>query len=143
MVSVHDKGRWVADLDILAALNSPKLIPLAQQQHCESKPAGHKPDFNVIAIDSWEELLEPPDGPGVVRAHGNWQARLAASVVSVSLGYQTVLFQGHGCWSSGQAIFKRIQSLKDPRRISMRVVESVGVAEDSIPVSDDKVVFVL
>lgn len=101
VVSVHDSGEWVADLDILTSLESPRLKSVVQQPECKPQAAGHKPSFEIVSIDCWEELLEKPTNGGVVRAHGNWQARLAAAAISVQLGNQTILFRGHGCWACG------------------------------------------
>lgn len=99
VVSVHDSGRWVADLDILAALEAPDLYTLKQQATCDKALAvGSAPEVEVVSLDNWEELLDPPRSVSVIRAHGNWQARLAAANVSVMLGHPTVLFQNHGCW---------------------------------------------
>jgi hypothetical protein len=103
---------WIADLDALGALVSSNLSAIVQQRLCESKPAGHKPSFPVTSIDNWEELLDPPNSVAVVRAHGSWEACLAATAVSVSLGHQTILFQDHGCWSCG---LKVLQQLERPR----------------------------
>ena len=43
--------------------------------------------LSLVAIDNWDEFLQPPDGSvSVVRAHDNWLARLAFTVASVQLG---------------------------------------------------------
>ncbi|RFU25180.1 hypothetical protein B7463_g11158, partial [Scytalidium lignicola] len=102
IVSVHDSGEWVADLDILAALSSPLWKPVLRQPQCDPKPVGqHKPSFEMTSIDCWEELLEKPRCIVAVRAHGNWQARLAAAAISIQKGNPTILFRGHGCWACG------------------------------------------
>lgn len=111
VVSVHDSGRWVADLDILANLKSPNLYSLIQQPTCqESSPAGSVPDVEVTALDNWEELLDPPRNVSVVRAHGNWQGRLAAANVSLMQGHPTILFRGHGCWTCAIKVMEGFQS---------------------------------
>ena len=38
MISVHDSGKWVADIDVLGALLSPNLIAVVQQPDCELRP---------------------------------------------------------------------------------------------------------
>jgi hypothetical protein len=126
IVSVHESGEWVADLDILKALESPDLKPVAQYPKCKPQPAGHKPFFEVIAIDCWEELLESPTNAGVVRAHGNWQARLAAAAISVQLRHSTVLFRGHGCWACG---YKTLQGSREEEQLEER--GSQGECSDS------------
>ncbi|KEF52077.1 uncharacterized protein A1O9_11703 [Exophiala aquamarina CBS 119918] len=111
VVSVHDSGRWVADLDILTSLQSPNLYSLIQQPTCQaSSPAGSVPGVEVIALDNWEELLDPPRNVSVVRAHGNWQGRLAAANVSLMQGHPTILFRGHGCWTCAVKVMEGFQS---------------------------------
>lgn len=111
VVSVHDSGNWVADLDILATLQSPNLYALVQQPTCQkSSPAGSIPDVEVIALDNWEELLDPPRNVSVVRAHGNWQGRLAAASVSLMQGHPTILFRGHGCWTCAVTVMEGFQA---------------------------------
>lgn len=71
VVSVHDCGKWVADIDLLAI--APFYFEsLAPDCCCEGKGDGE-----ITSIDSWEEVLDLPENVGVVRAHGNWAARLA------------------------------------------------------------------
>ncbi|KAK0387600.1 hypothetical protein NLU13_3846 [Sarocladium strictum] len=111
VVSVHDSGRWVADLDVLSTLAAPSLFSLIQQPTCEkSSPVGTVPEEEVISLDNWEELLDPPSSASVVRAHGNWQARLAAACVSVTLGHPTILFRRHGCWTCAVKVMESLQT---------------------------------
>jgi hypothetical protein len=75
VVSVHDRGKWVADIDLFAI--SPLYFEsLAPDCCCEGKGDGE-----ITSIDSWEEVLDLPENVGVVRAHGNWPARLAVLAV--------------------------------------------------------------
>ena len=106
VVSVHDWGRWIADLDVLSALNSPLLHVLLTKACCKEKPSPATPSFYLTSIDRWEELLDRRGQCAVVRAHQNWQARLAASVISVKLGYQTLVFAGDPCWKCGPKMLK-------------------------------------
>ena len=96
LVSVHDKGEWIADLDVLGSLSN-QLLRLDHKdcQHAglsEQMPKGYS---RLTSIDNWDELLDPPDlckgNLGVIRAHENWLARLAAACVSVQKGYRTVV----------------------------------------------------
>ncbi len=76
VVSVHDRGKWVADVDILALENRGYIEPWPLACEC-----GGSGDGNMTSIDSWEEILDLPENVGVVRAHGNWAARLAVLAV--------------------------------------------------------------
>ena len=56
-----------------------------------------------VSVDSWPEFLDQPHSTGVVRAHGNWQARLAAASLSVARGQLTLVFGDHVCWECARA----------------------------------------
>ncbi|KAK0624811.1 hypothetical protein B0T17DRAFT_253562 [Bombardia bombarda] len=90
-ISVHDGGKWVADVDILGALEYPflKFVPI---DHLSVTPCSHGDDGSasqisrdVISIENWEGLLDLPRSLSVVRASGNPVARLAVSAVLVEL----------------------------------------------------------
>ena len=101
VVSVHDRGEWVADLDVLSAIDTHFFHILSTKACCKEKPSPATPGFYLTSIDQWEELLDQRGHCAVVRAHQNWQARLAASVISVRLGYPTLVFAGDPCWKCG------------------------------------------
>ena len=92
LVSVYDRGNKVADLDVLGSLSEPLLQRL---EECTCSPrASKRLRTKLISIDNWEELLDSPNHrgkAGVVRAHGNWVARLAATCISIQKRYKTVL----------------------------------------------------
>ncbi|MCJ1384787.1 hypothetical protein MMC17_007905 [Xylographa soralifera] len=84
IISVMDRGQWVADLDILsvdfASLNRLELTGLCHGSHSDI------PAHEYTSLDSWEELLDGPESVGIFRAHGNWAARLAAVTIMVGKG---------------------------------------------------------
>ncbi|KAF3022067.1 hypothetical protein E8E14_013357 [Neopestalotiopsis sp. 37M] len=78
VISIREKGVWIGDVDVMAALESPHIYRLPEQEPCNHpKPA--KPDSNMASIESWDELREIRSGIVVVRANGNWLARLATT----------------------------------------------------------------
>ena len=84
VVSVRDRGRWVADLALLSI--GATVLPMSKCGPCTD--ASHLSSRNLrgsyVSIDDWEELLDPPfESCGIFRAKGNWAARLA--VVSILL----------------------------------------------------------
>ncbi|KAL8942984.1 MAG: hypothetical protein Q9216_001340 [Gyalolechia sp. 2 TL-2023] len=90
LFSVYEGGRWIADLNIFKWANSIKLskLPSCTTQHLDTDAGRSK----VICIDSWLGLVDAPEEHiSLVRAHGNWQARLAASSISLALGYNTII----------------------------------------------------
>lgn len=99
LISVHDRGRWVADLDVLSMFRSVDFKKVAVLKHCdhsESTPSPH----TLISIDNWEELLDRGNASVVVRASRNPMARLATAVVNVKQGYQTIVIPESvkDCW---------------------------------------------
>jgi hypothetical protein len=99
LASVHDKGEWVAALDVLPIFQSPLLRTI--QPSCNHL-AEEVPEFELTMVDSWDEFVDRPEGAAVVRAHGNWLARLAAATVSISKGHLTILFGKNLCWECGE-----------------------------------------
>ncbi|KAJ4375334.1 hypothetical protein N0V83_002420 [Neocucurbitaria cava] len=76
VISVHDRGRWVADINILD-VNFRDMIRFKPATSCKGNH-DKSYDFDYTSIDSWEELLDEPSSVGFFRAHRNWAARLAA-----------------------------------------------------------------
>ncbi|KIW81348.1 hypothetical protein Z517_04373 [Fonsecaea pedrosoi CBS 271.37] len=80
VVSVHDRGRWYGDIDVLAALEEIENSRVSGECLCGSRRANSKTE--CISIGNFEELLDPPDSVGIFRAHENWSARLAAACIA-------------------------------------------------------------
>lgn len=110
LISVYDREKWIADLDVLGSLANPKFVvfrPSAchhEQMHGSESRVLHRTDRTclrddipqqLVSIDSWDELLDPPERlgtqSGVIRAHNNWQARLATLSVCVQMEYRTMI----------------------------------------------------
>jgi hypothetical protein len=101
-VAMNDEGEWVADLDILRGLADPRL----EVQGLEGKKCAHGSTFaslgpEIVSIDCWEEILEPPNQILVLRSGGSWMARLAAVSIAYSRGYRCIcLPTDHPiCWT--------------------------------------------
>jgi hypothetical protein len=105
VVSVHDRGQWVGDLDIMSALASSYLRWVRhgacshsedEQSFSQLSPTG-EPN-RLISIDSWDELLDIPPQSIIVRAHNNWLARLAAAAISIQKERVAVFLPRNVCW---------------------------------------------
>lgn len=90
LVSVYDGKRWIADLDILAALGNSQVKRLKMPDTCD-----HDKRINTaplwISVDCWDELIDIVQEVSIVRAHGNFLARLAAVTVAIQLGHTRCL----------------------------------------------------
>lgn len=84
VISVHDKGHWVSDLDVLILEAGIRDI-LQFTCNCDRRelPA----DKDIASLDSWDELLDAPPSTGVIRASDNWVARLCTAAVLVRKGH--------------------------------------------------------
>lgn len=99
LISVYERGKWIADLDILNALNSQHFRRLDCCGNLERNNADSSLTIKLFSIDTFAELLMPlPQGVGIIRAHKNWQARLAAATLSIIKGYQTMVLPPEFCW---------------------------------------------
>ena len=73
----------------------------------------------LVSINSWEELLDPPAGLGVssigvVRAFDNWHARVATMSVSVQMGLRTVVLPTEPlCTVCGAFLFSQMESFAE------------------------------
>ncbi|KAI1140856.1 hypothetical protein F5Y05DRAFT_410705 [Hypoxylon sp. FL0543] len=100
LISVHDRKTWIAELDILGALRSSqdRLI----RALLGSKPCSCSADSarrsKIISIDNFAEMIVPPRQAGIIRANGNWQARLAAASICIAKGYKVILKPEGTCW---------------------------------------------
>ncbi|KAA6406556.1 MAG: hypothetical protein FRX48_09611 [Lasallia pustulata] len=98
LISLHYGGKWFADLDVLKAINSLKLrrLPPCIERHGEEAQGL---ESQVTCIDNWLELVDAPEEhTSLVRAHKNWQARLAATAISIAKGYDTLVLPDKVCW---------------------------------------------
>jgi len=104
-ISAFDVGEWIGDLDVFRVIHATtdpydedlRVVPPNPQ--CRGNAAGRIPERDLVAIENWEELLNPHPGlPAVVKCHGNWQARLAVISICLQLDYRIIVFDSHGCW---------------------------------------------
>ncbi|KAK8085459.1 hypothetical protein PG997_006730 [Apiospora hydei] len=86
VVSVHDSGKWIADLNILGVFRNGARQILRLPSENQSKQTHGHPDEKqkaaleaFVSIDTWEEVLDDPSTHALVRASGSWAARLAAA----------------------------------------------------------------
>ena len=121
LISVHENGRWVADLNLLKSFNDKYLLRLLP--HCDrhdhssdSRPiqqflSGGQP---IPCINNWLELIDTPESPcSIVQAHANWEARLAATSIGVARGNHTYVMSRQTCWQCLEdAVTKSIQPHK-------------------------------
>ncbi|KAL6801228.1 hypothetical protein GGI42DRAFT_325954 [Trichoderma sp. SZMC 28013] len=137
VISLHGRGQWIADLDILKASQNQSLVyrhrssPLIERLLQDSSGTNeynktlitcskeHEnnyryEDLPLEAIENWSELLEKRSSSCIFLAKENWQARLAALVICVTQGRKVFLLSDSVCWTCILAT-KNIQlNLEDP-----------------------------
>ncbi|UKZ62789.1 uncharacterized protein TrAtP1_004021 [Trichoderma atroviride] len=118
LMSVYDGSRWVADLDIIRALQSQDLTRFFGCS-CVRDDVDNKTLCQLLAdkfgnqlkvITSWEELLLYQENLmvgefGTVLVYGSWFARLAVTTVAFQMKYPAITLPSHCiCFQCGQKI---------------------------------------
>jgi hypothetical protein len=101
IVSIHDSGTWVADVDVLGVTDSENWVEddnvsavirrgkvgrIASPKSCT---CGNTTSFSdLISIECWDEILDLPSAGSVVRVRGSAIARLATATVLAQLRKQ-------------------------------------------------------
>lgn len=106
VVSVHDKGQWIADLDILTNLQSPRVLRLEaicshksyENGGAVSEKSSAIQDSDFTMVDTWSEILDRPESVAIIRSSGNWIGRLATTALSLQMGCDTVIGSEKFCW---------------------------------------------
>ncbi|KAI1754916.1 hypothetical protein F4782DRAFT_528266 [Xylaria castorea] len=102
VLSVMHSGQWIGDIDVLELEKSPvDVFETDCKGDCEVEGTDHTQTMELISLDTWEELLDPPPSVGVFRARSNWAARLAAaSILSQQNNAHSILLIGGTqlCW---------------------------------------------
>ena len=98
LISVYDRDKWVADLDVLKMLGSELFQRHTYMTFCDNRH-DQTPNFDLISIDNWEELLDREEVPTVVRAYRNKMARLATAAISVRQGRPTIILPDDFCFA--------------------------------------------
>ncbi|KAI5456013.1 hypothetical protein BGZ63DRAFT_397291 [Mariannaea sp. PMI_226] len=100
VISVYDKDKWVADLEILRASKRWKKAPVLPCSH-PLETQNTIPELPLVSVDSWLEIIDPPQ-PGqnaVVRATGNPIARLATATMALQMRHKVLILPEKVCWA--------------------------------------------
>lgn len=123
VVSAYDSGTWVGDLDILGLYNDTSNLIYDDWSEASSigralpKSCSHwgvdKADAskfgNLTSIDNWSEFLDPPPNTAIIRANGNWIARLALAAAMRCRGDAAVWAPGKICWRCVEKVAKSFE----------------------------------
>ncbi|KAH8777182.1 hypothetical protein BGZ57DRAFT_890833 [Hyaloscypha finlandica] len=117
VISVHDRGQWIGDLNVLSLLPEEYVdgrILFHVHSQCSHSP--QEKAFQqyvdkplIISLDSWYEFLELPTGkePTIFRGQGNWVARLAAAAFSVQMGLPIFILPDDVCWKCCEMVLAK------------------------------------
>ncbi|KAI0149263.1 hypothetical protein BJ166DRAFT_470165 [Pestalotiopsis sp. NC0098] len=81
VVSVRDSGSWVADVNLEAALGHGNLRHIEALQTACGHQEPWRTKHPVKALETWDKVLDCPEGILVAKCHNNWVARLALAAV--------------------------------------------------------------
>ena len=94
------RGKHLGEVDLRSLHDKPGLLEVAHCTHVrmqsEDSAASTRP-AGFISIDSWAEFLDPPESTGIVRASGNWQARLAVAAASPQKEKRKLILPANPC----------------------------------------------
>ncbi|KAI4157315.1 MAG: hypothetical protein LQ342_008385 [Letrouitia transgressa] len=117
VISVYERGDWIADLDVIKAHGS---------WHRESPSCSHAEDIrmdisdfpSLTCVDSWIELLDRPSEECIVRAKGNSLARLAAATIAAQKGYKFCVVPSECCWKCEFAQDRQDEEIMSAKTLS-------------------------
>lgn len=115
LVSVHDSGKWIADLNVLDTFRSSSLhfIPLCTNQHHDARTIPRT--YQISSLENLLELIDEPDEQiCLVQTRGNLEARLAASSISVAKEFDTNIAPESWCWECFGNTMSQISSIVRP-----------------------------
>ncbi|KAF4956258.1 hypothetical protein FSARC_11657 [Fusarium sarcochroum] len=98
VLSVFNGSEWIGDLNILKTLESQDTFVRVDQITECGHDVKYEDGYRFVTIDCWEELLEGSEDTAVVRAHENWQARLAVTCIAAQRGYKVFVLPNSICW---------------------------------------------
>ncbi|KAL8833480.1 MAG: hypothetical protein Q9170_004254 [Blastenia crenularia] len=114
VISIHDRGKWVGDIDALSlyeeSLSRNRFLQRFNGFRHDvdgERICTHRKDYDppqrLTALDSWEEILDLPEDLrkqhfGVVRAQKNWLARLSAACIATQMEVRTVILPNEPQW---------------------------------------------
>ena len=119
VVSAFDKGAWVADLDLFHLLHGhfTYISPRPMCRWHNGADAHTTSSFSALtSVDNWFEYLDRPPNSAVIRAHGNWVARLALAAIPLTdKDPLVVLGSDKICWTCVEASLREEGHSMDER----------------------------
>lgn len=103
VVSVHEAGKWVGDVDILKmetlfSLNPSRYFLPRNCCHRQRERTDASEVGLLTSIDSWAEFLDPPANTAVIRARKNWPARLAFAAATLQQKRDLLICEDEICF---------------------------------------------
>ena len=99
VVSAYDKGIWVADLDPLHLIHGRFLRLDSTCRHDASAQQDFSHFPGLTSVDNWYEYLDRPLNMAIIRASGNWMARLALAAIPLASKEDLIIATDRMCWA--------------------------------------------
>ena len=116
VLSAHDQGVWVADINVLRMLekSSNRTIRLGSTcNHNLEDKRNTKIFTHITSIDNWYEYLDHPDSTAIVRAYDNWIARLAFAAIGHPNNGRLIICSDEVCWACVHDVMNPLPHLYD------------------------------
>jgi hypothetical protein len=117
IVSTHSRGEWIADVNLLSPYTfgqifgrnwlSERLLP-SECGHIEEYKNDSSDFGQLTSIDNWPELLDHPPNTSIIRAKGNWTARLALAAVMRMRKDNLIIVSDDMCWACTKELAKAL-----------------------------------
>ncbi|KFY32306.1 hypothetical protein V493_00322 [Pseudogymnoascus sp. VKM F-4281 (FW-2241)] len=107
IVSLWDKGKHIADLDLLK-LSDLDITRVELECSCLEVKA-YDSERDMRKLESWQDVLTPPRRTAIMQSYGNWPARLAAvALLTQEQKGHVVAVLGPGplCWKCLEELFQ-------------------------------------
>jgi hypothetical protein len=93
LVSVLDRGEWVADIDAPGMIESKNFYRISKCTHQkkEAYNATNMPGSALISVESWPEFLDPPNSACITHTLSNSYARIATAAISIQKGNRILI----------------------------------------------------
>lgn len=127
-ISIYDRGRWIGDINNSRSWGDIIKISGTGCHHSASQKADISCLPSFIAVDAWQELLDPPAESFMIRAFNNPIGRLATALIAArAVECVLILPRKDPCWA---CLRRNIHELGDSDVIGTSTEGSVDATED-------------
>ena len=130
VTSAYEGGTRVADVNLLRVAQEIQLPALPdifllrppllrftpdECEHSENERLDSSIFGQLTSLDNWFEVLDLPSNSAIIRARGNWMARLALAAMCIEKRLDLLIFSENICWACARDTLEIDQGDSDER----------------------------